>query len=79
MLIENDKIILDNKSVSGEFNKYFSKMVDSLDLHEFPSGSPRKYADEIDDVVSKFKTQPSIVKIKERFRIKTIFSFSPTK
>ena len=34
MLIENDKmIILDNESVSGEFNNYFSQVVDSVDLY----------------------------------------------
>ena len=59
MLIENDKmIILDNESVSEEFNIYFSQVVDSLDLYEFPSEQRREYADEIDNIVSKFKTHP---------------------
>ena len=33
--------------------------------------------EEIDDIVSKFKTHLSIVKIKKHFRINTTFSFSP--
>ena len=78
MLIENDKMILDNKSVSEKFNNYFSQIVDSLDLYEFPSKPSREYADEIDNIVSKFKTHPSIVKIKKHFKINTSFSFSPT-
>ena len=37
MLIENDKIILVNESVSEKFSNYFSQIVDCLDLYEFPS------------------------------------------
>ena len=33
MLAEYDKIILDNESVSEEFNNYFSQIIDSLDLY----------------------------------------------
>ena len=78
MLTENDKMILDNKSVSKEFNNCLSEIADSLDLLQFPSEPRREYADEIDNIVSKFKTHPSIVKIKKHFEIKTTFSFSPT-
>ena len=78
MLIENDKMILDNESVSEKFNNCFSQIVDSLDLYEFPSEPRREYVDEIDNIVSKFKTHPSIVKIKKHFKIETTFSFIPT-
>ena len=79
MLIENDKmIILDNESVSEEFNNYFSQVVDFLNLYEFPSEPHRENADKIDNIVLKFKTHPWIVKIKKHFKIKTTFSFSST-
>ena len=78
MLIENDKMILYNESVSENFNNYFSQIVDSLGLFEFPSKLRREYADKMDNTVSKFKTHPSIVKNKKHFKIKTAFSFSPT-
>ena len=78
MLIENDKIILDNESVSEKVNNYFSQIVDPLDLYEFPPEPRREYAYEIDNIVSKFKTHPSIIKNKKHFKIKTTFSFSPT-
>ena len=78
MLIENDKMILDNESVSEKFNSYFSQIVDSFDLYEFPSKLIRVYTGKIDNIVSKFKTYQSIVKIKKHFKIKTTFSFSPT-
>ena len=67
MLIENDKMILDNERVSENFNNYFSQIVDSLDLYEFPSKPSREYAEEIDNIVSKFKTDPSNVKITKKF------------
>ena len=69
MLIKNDKMILNNESVSEKFNNHFSQIVDSLDLCEFPSKPCRKYADEIDNIVSKFKAHPSIVKIIIKFKI----------
>ena len=67
-----------DESVSEKFNNYFRQIVDSLNLYEFPSKPSREYADEIDNIVSKFKTHPSIVKIKKHFKISTTFSFSPT-
>ena len=79
MLTENDKMILDNESVSEKFNNYFSQIVDSLELYEFPSKPGRVYAGEIDNIVLKFKTHPSIAKIKKHFKINTTFSFSPTR
>ena len=54
MLIENDKMILDNESVFKKIN--ISQIVDSLDLYEFPSKLRREYANEIDNIVSKFET-----------------------
>ena len=57
---------------------YFSRVIDSFDLYEFSSEPRRVYADEIGNIVSKFKTHPCIVKIKKHFKIKTTFSFSST-
>ena len=61
MLIKNNKTILDNEQVSEEFNNYFSPIVDSLDLYEFPLELRIEYAGEIDNIVSKFKTHPTII------------------
>ena len=55
MLIENNKMILDNESVFKKINN-ISQIVDSLDLYEFPSKLRREYANEIDNIVSKFET-----------------------
>ena len=60
MLIENDKMTLDKESVSEKFSNYFSQIVDSLDLYELPSKPSREYADEIDNIVSNFKTHRAL-------------------
>ena len=73
MVTENDEIILDNESVSEKFNNYFSQIVDSLELYEYPSKPRWEYADKIDNVVSKLKTDLSIVKIKNILRSKLLF------
>ena len=78
MFIENNKMILNNESVPEKPNIYFSQIADSLDLYEFPSKLSSEYAGKIHNIVPKFKTHPSIVKIKKHFKIKTTFSFSPT-
>ena len=35
MLIENDKMLLNNEEIAKEFNQYFGHNTDSLDLYEF--------------------------------------------
>ena len=52
MLIENDRMILDNE----EFDNYFSQIVDFFDLYKFPSEPRGEYADEIGNIVSKSKS-----------------------
>ena len=54
-------MIIDNELVSEKFNNYFSQIVNCLDLYEFPSKPRREYADEINNIVLKFKTHPSII------------------
>ena len=67
-----------NRSAPGwSIYNYSSQTVDSLNLYELPSKPHIKYADETDNIVSKFKTHPDIVKVKKHFKIKTTFSFSP--
>ena len=78
MFIENNKMILNNESVPEKPSIYLSQIADSLDLYEFPSKPSSEYAGKIHNIVPKFKTHPSIVKIKKHFKIKTTFSFSPT-
>ena len=75
MLIENDKMLLKNEEVGKLFNQYFGHITDSLDLYEFPDEKVCEELDDIDNIVYKFRNHPSIVKIKEQYKVKSNFSF----
>ena len=69
MLIKNDKMLLKNEEVAKEFHQYFGYITDSNDLYEFPDEKSAKVW------ICKFRNHPSIVKIKERYKVKGNFSF----
>ena len=69
MLIENDKMLLKNEEVAKEFNQYFGHITDSLDSYEFPDVRVCEGQDDIDNIVYKFRNHPSIIKIKERYKV----------
>ena len=75
MLIENNKMLLKNEEVAKEFNQYFGHITDSLDLYDFPDEKVCGGLDDIDNIVYKFRNNPTIVKIKERYKAKGNFSF----
>ena len=75
MLIENNKMLLKNEEVGKVFNQYFGHITDSLDLYEFPNEKVCGGLDDIDNIVYKFRNHPSIIKIKEQYKVKSNFSF----
>ena len=75
MLHENDKMLLKNEEVAKEFKQYFRHITDSLDLYEFPYEKVCKGLDNIDNIVDEFRNHQSILKIKERYKVKGNFSF----
>ena len=75
MLIENDKILLKNEEVGTVFNQCFGHITDFLDLYEFPDEKVCEGVDDIENIVYKFRNHPSIVKIKEQYKVKSNFSF----
>ena len=75
MLIENDKMLLKNEEVGKVFNQYFGHITDSLDLYEFPGENVCEGLDDIDNIVYEFRNRPSIVKIKEQYKVKSNVSF----
>ena len=75
MLIENDKMLLKNEEVGKVFNQHFGHITDSLDLYEFPDEKVCEGLDDIDDIVCKFRNHPSIVKLKEQYKVNSNFSF----
>ena len=60
---------------SQEFNQYFGHIADSPDLYDFSDENLCKGLDDNDNIVSKFRNHPSIVKIKEQYKVKRNFSF----
>ena len=48
---------------------------DSLDLYEFPDVRVCEGRDDIENIVYKFRNHPSIIKIKERYKVMENFSF----
>ena len=75
MPIENDKMLLKNEEVGKVFNQYFGHVTGSLDLYEFPDEKVCEEQDDIDKIVYKFRNHPSIVKIKEQYKVKSNVSF----
>ena len=69
------KMLLKNEEVAKGFNQYFGHITDSLDLYEFPDVRVCEGLDEIDSIVYKFRNHPSIIKVKQRYKVKENVSF----
>ena len=78
-LVEDGEIISNDGTIAEIFNKYFANIVDTLDIegfdaHDYPHDPNLDY---ILNIVEKFKTHPSIVKIKEHVSIEELFYLKP--
>ena len=68
-------MLLKNEEVAKEFNQYFGYITNSLVLYKLPGEKVCEGLDDIDNIVYKFRNHPSLVKIKEQYKIKGSFSF----
>ena len=59
MLVNNDEI--------ANFNKYFAETVQKLNTSEWPSNNEDLTEETLTKIIKKFKTYPSIVKIKNKY------------
>ena len=73
-LIENDRIIFENNKITKTFNTYFESVTDSLNLFEWV-GESVSSNDKIEQILFKFSKHPSILKIKQKVKINSKFSF----
>ena len=73
-LIENDRIISENNKIAKTFNTYFESVTDSLNVFEWISESVNSN-DKIEQILFKFSKHPSILKIKQKVKINSKFSF----
>ena len=74
---ENEKLIVKNDEITKIFNKYFPGTVDKLIIFEWPSCESEYTADQLTNIINKYKSHPSIKKIKSNYTIKQKFSFKP--
>ena len=59
-------------------NGFYSDAVSTLGIKGYQTGLSNVGLDKINDVITKFKDHPSILKIKQRVQIKDTFTFSMT-
>ena len=76
-VVENEKLIVKNDEITKIFNKYFSGTVDKLIIFEWPSCESEYTEDQLTNIINKYKSHPSIKKIKSNYTIKQKFSFKP--
>ena len=76
-VVENKKLIVKNDEIAEIFNKHFTETVDKLNIFEWPSCEPEYTKDQLNNIINKYKSHPSIKKIKSNYTIKQTFSFKP--
>ena len=81
VIVENETITSNNKEVAEKFNTFFMEAVESLDIEPFNSpndnlGDLECDHDTIDAIINRYKTHPSIQKIKENAIIENKFEFT---
>ena len=77
MLLEKDELLSKQRGVISTFNKHFESITDSLNLFSWPEDtSMSSRNDTVNSIIKKFAFHPSIKAIKEKFKIKSKFSFN---
>ena len=76
-VVESEKLIVKNDEIAKIFNKHFSETVDKLNIFEWPSCESEYTEDQLTNIINKYKSHPSIKKIKSNYTIKQKFSFKP--
>ena len=75
-LLVGDEIISEDAEVAKQFNNYFSNVVSKLNIKGFETDfifNPEN--DTISNIIKKYNSHPSILKIKENVKIETKFHF----
>ena len=73
-LIENEKVVSDERELVKIFNEYFSNIVPNLDIQRPPSII--LHHDPVLNAVKKFENHPSILEIKKQIPSDVAFPFS---
>ena len=79
IIIEDDKVISNKLELAEKFNNFFIDAVENLEIELFASDveadNTIKAGSVIDSIIKKYKSHPSILKIKENVKIENKFEF----
>ena len=79
-IVEEGKVTSDKKEVPEMLNNYFIEAVENLEIEEFMPDDNFVYSkdsnDDIDNIIRKYKSHPSILRIKENVKLETKFKFN---
>ena len=79
IIIEKETIISNNTEVAEKLNNFFIEAVENLEIEPFvPHNDNIIYTESIHEIVKKYETHPSILKIKEHVCVDSKFTFSDT-
>ena len=67
-------MLTENIKIAKTFNTYFAPATDSLELFDWPLQSNISYY-KVQNIIKSFFNNPSIIKIKHKFKLKKKFSF----
>ena len=80
IIIENDKVFVEKSEIAEKLNQFFIDSVKNLDVEPFTSENidVEKTSDDkvIETIVRKYRSHPSILKIKEHLKIESRFEFN---
>ena len=77
IIVENDKVISDKVEVAEKLNTFFIEAVESLEIETFtPENNDSMYTESIEELVKKYESHPSILKIKENVILENKFKFN---
>ena len=69
-VVESETLIVENYEIAKIFNKHFSETVDKLNIFEWLSCESEYTEDQLTNIINKYKSHPSIKKIKSNDTIK---------
>ena len=82
-IIENGKVVTENKEVAEIMNNYFIEAVQNLEIEKFTYEGQQDIKSEnvdevIEKIIEKYKSHPSILKIKGNVKVENKFNFNDT-
>ena len=77
IIIENDIVYTENQVIAEKLNNYFTDVIDNLNIERFTDANAGDIISRnIDSIVKRYESHPSIIKIKQNVKIKSKFKFN---